>query len=452
MRLRLAGTGVVVAVITIIVFWILLAGVVQSAATEDQTRALETLAVEASDAPTITEPAEAQVVIDPSQDSSPFVMLLDDEGAALYTTGVIDGIAPRIPAAVIVEALDQGTSNATFEVDGTSLRVYAVRWERDPQPAGVAVAAQSTAFVTEQVAGAQVALAIATILTLIAAAVVAWFVAGRALRPLNTLIETADDIAATGDLRRRLQPAKRKDEVQKLTASFNGMLDELDVSARRLEDSLERQRRFVADASHELRTPLTTIRSNAGFLAERPDADQEDRRDAAQDIVAEADRMARLVGDLLVLARADADVSVRAVPVDLAATAFEVCRQAGDGVAFNGPDAALVRGDPDLLTQLAWILVDNAQAHGAAPIEVTVTCADAECHLTVDDSGPGVPPSERERVFDRFHRVDWARSGEGSGLGLAIAREIAVQHGGSIELAESPLGGARFTVNLGEIS
>jgi len=130
-------------------------------------------------------------------------------------------------------------------------------------------------------------------------------VSGRAVRPLADLAETTDEIAATGDLSRRLPSVKANDEVGRLTTSFNAMLASLEETRARLASSLDTQRQFVADASHELRSPLSTIRGNAGFLMDRPDATEEDRNEAIGDISAEADRMSLLVDDLLMLARGD---------------------------------------------------------------------------------------------------------------------------------------------------
>ncbi len=441
MRLRLAVSGVVTAAVTLVVLWVILSAVVRAAAVDDQRAALSALARQAA---TLEDLPPLVVIDDPRQDTSAFISLIASDGTRVHSSAV-GSFAPKVPAAVILETLEKGTSSATFEASGVELRVEAVIWNTAREP-GVAAAMQSTAVIDEQIQGVQTALGFASIITLLAAAIVGWAVAGRALRPLNSLIATADDIEDTGDLRRRLKPAKRKDEVQRLTRSFNGMLDRLEGSTRQIEESLERQRRFVADASHELRTPLTTIRSNAGFLAERPDAVEKDRLEAAEDIVAEADRMARLVGDLLTLARADADVDFRHVRVDLQAIAQEVARQTGDAVALEAHPVA-VNGDPDLLTRLLWILVDNARRHGAPPVEISVT-TDTEAVISVSDHGPGIPPAERERVFERFHRADWARATPGAGLGLAIAREIALRHGGSISVGSAPSGGARVEVRI----
>lgn len=440
MRLRLAVSGIITAAATLVVLWILLSAMVRAGAVEDQNMALASLAQQAA---TLSDLPPQVAVSDPREDTSAFVVLVEADGSVVYS-GAVGEFSPTIPAALVVEALGQGETQGTFSSAGVELRLHAVRWERPGREPGVAAAIQPTAFVDDQIAGAQTALGLASIITLIAAAVVSWAVAGRALRPLNTLIRTADEIQDAGDLRRRLNPAKRKDEVQRLTASFNGMLDRLEGSTKAIETSLERQRRFVADASHELRTPLTTIRSNAGFLAERPDASEEDRVEAAADIVAEADRMARLIGDLLTLARSDADVAVSTSPTDLHLIAMETARQAGERVICSG-ESTVVEGNADLLTRLMWILVDNALTHGAPPVTIEVAASGV---VTVSDEGPGIPPSELDRVFDRFHRADWTRATPGAGLGLAIAREIAERHGGSISAGSSPSGGARFEVRL----
>ena len=168
---------------------------------------------------------------------------------------------------------------------------------------------------------------IAAILTLIFSGVVSWLVSGRALRPLRELAATTDEIGETGDLTRRLPSIQSKDEVGTLTHSFNQMLDRVEAAQTHLAESLERQRRFVADASHELRSPLTTIRSNAGFLLDRPEAAQTDRTEALADIEAEASRMAQLVDDLLVLASADSGRPLERHAVDLTTVVHDLERR-----------------------------------------------------------------------------------------------------------------------------
>jgi signal transduction histidine kinase len=309
--------------------------------------------------------------------------------------------------------------------------------------------------VEQQIAGVRFFLLFAAIVTIIAVALVSWFVVGRALRPLRTLTATADEIARTGDLTRRLPETRTKDEVGVLTASFNGMLDRVSSAQDELAASLAAQRRFVADASHELRTPLTTIRNNAGFLAEHPEAAAADRSEALADIEAESERLSRLVDDLLRLARADAGGRLQRVPLDLRVIAEDVARKArhpGRAVLVSaGGGAAIVDGDADALTRLVWILVDNAVRHGAGDVELAVSTASpdgATVALTVADRGPGIPAGDEARIFERFHRADPARSGGGAGLGLAIAATIVTAHDGTISATNREGGGALFRVEL----
>jgi len=221
--------------------------------------------------------------------------------------------------------------------------------------------------------------------------------------------------------------------------------------------ALEAQRRFVADASHELRTPLATIQGNAGMLATGPEVGAEVRRAAAADIAGESERMARLTDRLLTLARADSGLELTLAPVDLRPLVAEVVRQAGTlhpnlELTLEASEL-VVAGDADALRQLLWILLDNASRHANKTIAVTVQPNAGWARVMVADDGPGVPPEDRERVFERFYKGDSSRAGGGgAGLGLAIARWIADQHRGRIIAADGPRGGAGFFVDLPVLS
>jgi signal transduction histidine kinase len=298
---------------------------------------------------------------------------------------------------------------------------------------------------------------IAAIVTLIVVAIMSWLVAGRAVRPLVTLAKATEAIGATGDLSQRIALGRSRDEVGRLSTSFNAMLERLQAAQAELAAALAAQQRFVADASHELRTPLSTIRTNAEFLRERPDAAADDRAAAIADVVSEAERMSRLVDGLLVLARADAGVAVERRPVDLRAVATEEARrflppgrarEETRSVQVTAHAAALVSGDPETLGRAVRILLDNAFRHGSPPVGITVTNRDGRIRLEVRDSGRGFPPGSEERAFDRFYRADPARSGEGTGLGLSIARAIVETHGGSLRATSADGGGAAVTIEL----
>jgi two-component system, OmpR family, sensor kinase len=289
-----------------------------------------------------------------------------------------------------------------------------------------------------------VSLIISAIPALIATLLASWLVAGRALAPLQAVAVAAEDIGRTRDFSRRLDAPRSRDEVAALAASFNGML-------ARLKDAFDAQRQFVSDASHELRTPLTTIQGNAGLLASRS-LTPEVRQSAAADVLQESGRMARLVDRLLTLARADSGLELARAPRDLKPIVDEVCRQAAAAHLMQTltveSEPASVDGDEDALRQLLWILLDNAFRYATSAVEVSLSTEAGWARLYVSDDGPGVPSEYREKVFERFYRVEGARSGSHAGLGLAIARWIAAQHGGRILAGEAKLGGAAFVVDL----
>ena len=445
-RRRLALWGAAVVGIAMLLFGSLFNVLAQTSAPNEQDKALAELAdqfaSELADAPApLLAEIEPPVRLDLATASDPFVAVVDEAGSVLYSTGQIDGAAPIIPAAAIVEALGTGSSSVVYSpTPSVELNIHARSFRGD----AVVVAGQSTAVIDEQLQGLTALFWIVGIITTVAAIVVSWLVAGRALRPLRRLANTTEEIRDTGDLSRRLPPAKNpRDEVGVLTASFNGMLESLQSARHGLSDALAGQRRFVADASHEIRSPLTSIRNNAEFLKSQPDAASSDRSDAVADIVAEGERMSRLVDDLLVLASADAGRAPELVPVDLASVAADaVRRRETASVTAAGP--AVTRGDRESLERLVVILLDNAEKYGGGAAEVMVSAEGDLVTLTVADRGPGIDPEAVDRVFDRFFQGDTARSTTGFGLGLAIGRETVTLHGGTITAANRDGGGAVF--------
>ncbi|HHC07710.1 MAG TPA: HAMP domain-containing histidine kinase [Actinobacteria bacterium] len=449
-RTRAALYGTAVTAAAVVVFSLLLLALVRGTAPEEQERRLTTIlddvvaGLAAAEADRLV-PTTPPILVDPTESSEPFVVVFDVDGSVRYTTGRLTEPAPLHDLAVRVA--EQG-GWATTHLDGTEVGLVAARWRNPGGARGVAVVAQPTAAIAGDVVGIMVFLGISGTVTLLLAAVAGWLVAGRALRPLRELVATTDEIGATGDLGRRLPPNPSRDEVGRLTRSFNTMLDRLEASQRELAAALDAQRRFVADASHELRSPLTTIRSNAGFLAERPDVAPDDRAEAIADIQAEADRMSALVDDLLALARGEAGRLGPRAPVDVAALAAAEARRLGVPVAVEAEGTPRVVGDEEALGRVLRILVDNAAKHGAPPIRVTIRNRPGWVVVAVTDAGPGFPPEALGRVFDRFYRADPARSGPGTGLGLAIARALVAAHGGTISAANDPAGGAVVTIDL----
>jgi two-component system OmpR family sensor kinase len=285
-----------------------------------------------------------------------------------------------------------------------------------------------------------------------------WFLAGLVLKPISRITKTAAAISQDADLNRRIAYLGPGDELGRLAATINSMLARLQVVYSRLEEAYAGQRRFVADASHELRTPLTTIRGNVELLQKMGDTHPVEREEALADIACEAERMSRLVNDLLVLARADAGQHLEKQPVVLGGILNEVARQAKQlqgGVNFRTEGLELlgeikVMGRADALRQLFFILLDNAFKYTLPEGKVALAAsvpAD-RVKISVIDTGSGIAPEDLSRIFERFYRADKARRTGGSGLGLSIASWIAEEHQGKLEV-QSKLGeGSTFTVLL----
>ena len=293
-----------------------------------------------------------------------------------------------------------------------------------------------------------------SLVCLAAAGIAGWLLARNALAPIARLTDQARDIGRRQDFKRRVEHEGPDDEVGRLAATFNTMLDSLDAAHERVRRALEAQRRFVADASHELRTPLTTIRGNVELLCLEGSA-APDQQEALADIASEAERMSRLVNNLLALARADAGFHIprTAVAVDaVVAEAVQKARHLADGVALHlGENApAVAQADHDYLLQLLLILLDNALKYtpSGGSVRVTSVRAGDSVRIAVQDTGPGIPPEQQQHIFDRFYRADPSRHGEGTGLGLSIANWIAGELSGRIELNSRPGAGSTFTVVL----
>jgi len=275
-------------------------------------------------------------------------------------------------------------------------------------------------------------------------ALTTWFAVGRALAPVEAIRREVDAISAA-QLHRRVPQPKADDEIGRLAATMNRMLE-------RLESARNSQRRFVSDASHELRSPITVIRQHAEVALAHPD--RVTAAELAEVVLAEQQRMQRLVEDLLLLARADEHVPLAREAVDLDDLAFEEGHRlrstTSKHVDTSGVSAVRVQGDADALRRVIRNVGENAARHASSRVDITLVERRNGVVLTIDDDGPGIPESERARVLHRFVRLDEARSRDegGSGLGLSIVDEVVRAHGGSVLIEESPLGGARIQIAL----
>lgn len=312
-----------------------------------------------------------------------------------------------------------------------------------PRGSVVVHVAESLEPVEETVATVQRTLLAALGVLLAFVGLISWWIVGRALRPVDAIRGQVAEISAS-DLSRRVPTPGTDDEIGRLADTMNAMLD-------RLEEFADRQRRFVADASHELQSPLAT--SLADLEVALADPDGTDWQATASGVAGDAQRMAKLVQDLLFLARADdREVAVPRTLVDLdEVVRNEVARFRDRAPVTVDVDVAPaeVRGSSDQLGRVVRNLLDNASRYARSRIGVELGADNGAVVLTVADDGPGVPAGDEQRVFERFTRLDESRSREtgGTGLGLAIAREIVEHHDGTIAV-ESNRPGARFVVRL----
>ncbi|MEX2535907.1 MAG: ATP-binding protein [Trueperaceae bacterium] len=290
-------------------------------------------------------------------------------------------------------------------------------------------------------------LGVTVVLAFIAFAIGVWLLSRQVLAPLQRVTHAAARVTSR-DLSHRVPVPRSHDEIREMAITLNRMLD-------RLQESFETQRRFTADASHELRTPVTAIVGHSNYLLRRTSPDPE-QVDSLTVIRREAERMAKLVNDLLELARADAGFPVNREPMNLLdvveAVHMEVAPVAGNAeIVITSPQPLLqVLGDASRLKQVVLNLVQNALNAGATRMTISLMREKDTIRMEFLDNGPGIPENALPHLFDRFYRVDGARStrGNGSGLGLAIVKWIVQQHGGTVEV-ESRLGeGSVFTVCL----
>ena len=341
-----------------------------------------------------------------------------------------------------------GTEPDTFTLeDGTRVRILPVPLRATDQTYQIEFA-QSLAAIAPVMTrmGIALLLTIAVFLTLVT--VSAAILVGRALSPVKKVTATAQGIASSSDLSRRVNYQGPRDEIGQLAATFDRMIEQLD----RL---LQSQRTFVADASHELRGPLTVIRGNLDLL--KRNLGEEDRAESIRVLEAEMTRMTRIVNDLLVLAEVESgpleqqqSVSLKDILLDAQERALLL---AGNRkIAIGRQEDLWVKGDGHKLDQMVNNLVTNAVKY--TPDGGTITLSlfqDGDwARLEVTDTGIGISPEHLPHIFDRFYRVDKAhsRAGGGTGLGLAIVKGIAQQHGGTVTVTSEPGKGSTFTVRL----
>ena len=389
-----------------------------------------------------------------------YVAVLDPSGSVVaerpFGPGTVDN-PPRLPRGLPGSTSFRGSDTSvlvtTGSVDGgLRYRVFASALSTG----GTAVVAYPLRDVDATLRKLLVVESVVTLGVLAAVAALALWLVRLGLKPLTEMEATAADIAQ-GDLSRRIDHAGERTEVGRLGRALNAMLEKIESAFAERRASEARLRRFVADASHELRTPLTSIRGYAELFRRGADVRPEDLAKSMRRIEEESTRMGTLVDELLLLARLDQGRPLDLGPVDIAAVAADAVADAravepDRPITIERPAALEVRGDEARLRQVAANLLSNALEHTPerTPVSVRVASENGSVVLEVSDQGPGLDDEEAAKVFDRFYRVDDARSRDngGSGLGLSIVAAIVEAHGGTVAVETAPGSGARFIVTL----
>ncbi|MGI5247450.1 ATP-binding protein [Dactylosporangium sp. CA-139066] len=384
---------------------------------------------------------------------------IDDDNARLTVIGVSQQNAPPLPT--------NGDELASHLDEPYTVRAAATheRWRIfvTQRPGGAVGVAENLSMVdsaVDELVAAELFIG-AGVLVVIAAVGVT--IVRTSLQPLREIERTAAAIAA-GDLSRRVPESPPETEMGHLAAALNTMLGQIEGAFRVREASEDRMRQFIADASHELRTPLTTIRGFAELYRQGAARDPEDTAGLLRRIEDEASRMGLLVEDLLLLARLDqerplslADMDLRVIAGDAASAARAVAPDRQIDLELERDEPIEVNGDEARLRQVVGNLVTNALTHTPAgtPIELRLRRDGTDALIEVVDHGPGLTDEQAARVFERFYRVDKARTRRqaggahsGSGLGLAIVAALVAVHGGTVSVFVTPGGGATFQVRL----
>jgi signal transduction histidine kinase len=374
-----------------------------------------------------------------------YVELIDSDGQVRVSSPNLAG--GRLPTDPALDAAARAgrTEIGTITAGGDEqLRLLM----RPARPDGILVVAESLEPLERTLAQARILLLACGALALVLVTSGAALLTGRALAPIGRLTRAAGMIAGTGHYQQRVPAPRRNDEVGQLAATINELI-------ATVERTLGQQRQLLADTSHELRSPLTVVLANLNLLSRN--IDEHEHALSVGEATAEAQRMRRLVNDLLLLARADAAQAIARAPVRLDQLVEETLAVAARQMPEYATDSEIdqpivVQGDQERLTQLVRNLLENATQHTppGTHIHVRLRRTHDQVELAVIDSGPGIATEHLPHIWDRFYRVDKARSRVlgGTGLGLAIVKYIAEAHGGSVHVVSAPGAGTTFSMLL----
>lgn len=389
-----------------------------------------------------------QPTISLSSGETSLIQVVSADGRVLSSSNNIQGeaaVLPSVPAALT--ATTTTIHGLPIGQNGHGFRVYAEPLALPDGPGWVYVA-HSLSQVDAAVASVALVLSVGLPFLVFLVGLAVWVAIGRALAPIEAI--RARSVVIGKDLSQRVPVPVARDEVYRLATTMNEMLAQLEASALR-------QERFVGDASHELRSPLTALRTQVDVALAHPE--RSDFRETLQGVHAEAGRLGALIDDVLLLARTSerlSDKTAQTVDLDELVLA-EVKRlrlQGGIDVTVEHVDAVQVRGLERDLARMVSNIGDNAVRHATSSVALSVARVGDRAVITIADDGPGVPPQDRKRVFERFTRLDDARSRDagagGTGLGLAIAQDVAAVHGGTIHIESRADGhdGAVFVIAL----
>jgi two-component system sensor histidine kinase MprB len=370
-----------------------------------------------------------------SQYSGDYVSLITTSGTQSGDPIPIDRKVKNVAAGT------QRTFHRTATAETIAGKKIVLREIIAPIPGGAVVVARNIDYIEHDLGRLRLILILVSLGGIAAAALAGAIVSRATLAPVRRLTGTAERIAKTGDPSERVTDAGGRDEIARLGTAFNTML-------AALEDSLETQRRFVADASHELRTPLTSLQTNIEVLKQQERLAPGQRAKLFADLEREAHEMRNLIAALLELARGEAQQTRVEVHLDeIVDAAVERARSRFPNATFESTiEPTTIEGSPERLERAVWNLIENAGKWTAPGSTVEVSLEDGE--VRVRDHGPGIAAEDREHVFDRFYRATSARALPGSGLGLAIVRDVAEAHGGSVSAEDAPGGGALMRLRL----
>ncbi|MFN8496702.1 MAG: ATP-binding protein [Anaerolineae bacterium] len=382
-----------------------------------------------------------------------YVQILQPNGQIVTRSDNLRNRQLPIDDSMLLDNL-HGQSRYVFTVvDGYPIRLYSapVASPLGGRPLAIVQVARITTEINSTLRSLRFVLVFGILITLVLAAAVSAMIIRRGLRPITEITALADQIQRAEDTHRRIEYVGPNDEVGQLAATFNHMLE-------RIQRAFAAQQRFLADASHALRTPLTAIQGNVELLLKGV-PDPTEQRVALEAVRKETRRLSRVVGDLLLLAQADAGEGFQHAPVEMTTLVLEVYQQAktlagGVAITLGNVDVAMVAGDADRLKEVILNLVDNALKYtpDGGQVRVSLYGDPTWVRVEIADTGLGIAPEHQAQVFERFYRVPDARPRAGrpggTGLGLPIAKWVVESHGGHITLASEPGKGSVFTVWL----